>query len=68
MQRPFIAPGALLVPAMSPDTLIRLSGMQAAVDKLTQIYAKLGCPKNRGTFSMTNLMLQAAHAGRSVRW
>ena len=45
------APGALLVQQCRRDDLYPMSGMQAAVDKLTKIYAKAGWPeKFRGTF------------------
>jgi hypothetical protein len=45
------APGALLVQQCRRDTLYPMSGMEAAVDKLTRIYAKAGLPeKFRGTF------------------
>lgn len=45
------APGALLVQQCRRDNLYPMSGMQAAVDKLTQIYAKSGIPDRfRGTF------------------
>ena len=45
------APGALLVQQCRRDNLYPMSGMQAAVDKLTQIYAKAGIPDRfRGTF------------------
>jgi dienelactone hydrolase len=45
------APGALLVQQCRRDTLYPLSGMEAAVDKLTRIYAKAGLPERfRGTF------------------
>ncbi len=45
------APGALLVQQCRRDTLYPMSGMQAAVDRLTAIYAKAGLPeKFRGTF------------------
>jgi dienelactone hydrolase len=45
------APGALLVQQCDRDTLYPMSGMKAAVDKLTKIYAKAGIPeKFRGTF------------------
>jgi hypothetical protein len=46
-----LAPGALLVQQCRRDRLYPMSGMQGAVDKLTQIYAKAGVPeKFRGTF------------------
>ena len=45
------APGALLVQQCRRDQLYPMSGMQAAVDRLTQIYAKAGMSeKFRGTF------------------
>jgi hypothetical protein len=45
------APGALLVQQCRRDLLYPMSGMQAAVDKLTRIYAKAGLPERfRGTF------------------
>lgn len=45
------APGALLVQQCRRDQLYPMSGMQAAVDKLTRIYAKAGLSENfRGTF------------------
>ena len=45
------APGALLVQQCRRDTLYPMAGMQAAVDKLTRIYAKAGIPERfRGTF------------------
>ena len=45
------APGALLVQQCRRDALYPMSGMQAAVDKLTRIYAKAGIPERfRGTF------------------
>lgn len=45
------APGALLVQQCLQDRLYPLSGMQAAVDKLSAIYAKAGIPERfRGTF------------------
>ncbi|MDO8544326.1 MAG: alpha/beta hydrolase family protein [Opitutaceae bacterium] len=45
------APGALLVQQCLQDRLYPLSGMQAAVDKLTRIYAKAGIPERfRGAF------------------
>ncbi|MGH7943689.1 MAG: dienelactone hydrolase family protein [Opitutaceae bacterium] len=45
------APGALLVQQCRRDPLYTASGMQAAVDKLTRIYAKAGIPERfRGTF------------------
>ncbi len=37
-----IAPGALLVQQCTRDTLFPISGMRAAVEKLTRIYAKAG--------------------------
>lgn len=46
-----LAPGALLVQQCRQDRLYPMAGMQGAVDKLTQIYAKAGLPeKFRGTF------------------
>lgn len=45
------APGALLVQQCRRDLLYPMSGMQAAVDKLTRIYAKAGIPERfRGSF------------------
>jgi hypothetical protein len=45
------APGALLVQQCLQDKLYPLSGMRAAVDRLTAIYAKAGLPERfRGTF------------------
>jgi dienelactone hydrolase len=45
------APGALLVQQCRRDKLYPMTGMQAAVDQLTQIYAKAGIPERfRGTF------------------
>jgi hypothetical protein len=45
------APGALLVQQCRQDALYPLAGMEAAVDKLTHIYAKAGLPDRfRGTF------------------
>lgn len=45
------APGALLVQQCRRDTLYPLPAMQAAVDKLTRVYAKAGIPERfRGTF------------------
>ncbi|MBI5766825.1 MAG: hypothetical protein HZA93_03470 [Verrucomicrobia bacterium] len=45
------APGALLVQQCLRDQLYPLEGMQAAVEKLTKIYAKAGLPeKFRGSF------------------
>lgn len=46
-----IAPGALLVQQCTRDTLFPISGMRAAVEKLTRIYAKAGVPERfRGSF------------------
>ncbi|MDP3073575.1 MAG: hypothetical protein Q8N18_25045 [Opitutaceae bacterium] len=45
------APGALLVQQCLRDTLYPPEGLQASVEKLTQIYAKAGIPeKFRGSF------------------
>jgi dienelactone hydrolase len=45
------APGALLVQQCRKDQLYPMSGMQAAVDKLTHIYAKAGLSERfRGAF------------------
>ena len=45
------APGALLVQQCRKDQLYPMAGMQAAVEKLTAIYAKAGIPERfRGTF------------------
>lgn len=45
------APGALLVQQCKRDTLYPMSGMEAAVEKLTRIYAKAGlAEKFRGSF------------------
>jgi dienelactone hydrolase len=45
------APGALLVQNCRRDTLYPMAGMQAAVDKLTQIYRKAGiADRFRGAF------------------
>lgn len=45
------APGALLVQQCRRDSLYPLAGMEAAVGKLTRIYAKAGIPDRfRGTF------------------
>jgi dienelactone hydrolase len=45
------APGALLVQQCRRDTLYPLAGMEAAVEKLTRIYAKAGIPERfRGSF------------------
>ncbi len=45
------APGALLVQQCLQDKLYPLSGMRAAVDQLTRIYAKAGRPERfRGAF------------------
>lgn len=46
-----IAPGALLVQQCARDSLYPMSGMQAAVEKLTAIYAKARIPQHfRSTF------------------
>jgi dienelactone hydrolase len=45
------APGALLVQQCRQDQLYPMSGMQAAIDKLSRIYTKAGIPERfRGTF------------------
>ncbi len=45
------APGALLVQQCRRDTLYPLSGMEAAVGKLSRLYAKAGIPERfRGSF------------------
>lgn len=45
------APGALLVQQCRRDTLFPLAGMEAAVAKLSRVYAKAGLPERfRGTF------------------
>lgn len=63
------APGALLVQQCRQDTLYPLSGMQAAVDKLTRIYAKAGIPERfRGAFHDTPHAFQPAMQEEAFDW
>ncbi len=63
------APGALLVQQCRRDTLYPMSGMQAAVDQLTRIYAKAEMPERfRGTFYDTIHSFQPHMQDEAFDW
>jgi dienelactone hydrolase len=63
------APGSLLVQQCRRDSLYPMSGMQASVDKLTQIYAKAGIPERfRGTFYDTIHSFQPQMQDEAFDW
>ncbi len=63
------APGALLVQQCRRDHLFPLSGMEAAVDQLTRIYAKAGCPeKFRGSFHDVPHSFKPAMQDEAFAW